>query len=401
MGVYYYKTIEKQDMPEEPQFIGDRSVEEISDFFSDAEMAITLEEGNAMQAVEMSVVACPECVNYSEMDTTLLHSAAGHGYPEMIAYLVEAGAEINRVVDGEMPLGTAIMGRKVDNVNTLLALGAEPMHENADISPVITAIWRCDCIVDGPLMLQALIDAGADLTYQYKTREDDWWDALTYAMYCRNDNAVEIISKELRKTDYDVDGVMEEYQIISKLIDERIDFERYARKNIGKIAEYITTWDIEEQVFHLEDAYDINKSVGIYGLYPKGKKHAILLTTGVRKFTTIGKDKKEYVELMMQLPKEWVKDENLLKREEHRWLIEMIYKVIDLPRTQADVFYNEDTIIRFDSLQFQPMDGKSYVAVKLTQSEEFPYVQLDWKTKVNLYNMILLTEEEISSEYEN
>jgi len=58
---------------------------------------------------------------------TLLMLAAYHGHPDTVAFLVESGADLNRINDrGQSPLGGAVFKNFLPVVERLVAAGADP-----------------------------------------------------------------------------------------------------------------------------------------------------------------------------------------------------------------------------------------------------------------------------------
>ena len=124
----------------------------------------------------------PEIVHKEDrLDGTLLHAAAERGTPEMIEYLVEKGSDIDRIERSWSPLCSAIFKEKIENVKKLIELGANLNNKVSESNPLI-------CTMTGRRgerseIAKLLIEAGADVTIQFKPRSNDWWDALSFAKF--------------------------------------------------------------------------------------------------------------------------------------------------------------------------------------------------------------------------
>lgn len=71
------------------------------------------------------------------------------------------------------PICWAIAEKKMDNVKKLIELGADINSTVSVRSPIIMSIEDHDTQI-----LELLIAAGADITYQYKSKDNPWWDVL-------------------------------------------------------------------------------------------------------------------------------------------------------------------------------------------------------------------------------
>jgi ankyrin repeat protein len=141
-----------------------KSQEEVEAYFIDAHTAILLGE-NATNVLKKSIELCPECASYSDESETLLHIAASRGTPEMIEYIVVSGGDVflDSIKKEWTPLCWAIAKKRADNVKKLIELGANINSSEPSRSPVLLSIKDHNTEI-----LELLIDAGADIAYQYK-----------------------------------------------------------------------------------------------------------------------------------------------------------------------------------------------------------------------------------------
>jgi ankyrin repeat protein len=114
-----------------------------------------------LQAVKAAIGADPTVVDAEKPPNkkTALHYAAQNGHAEIVAFLLDKGADVNRPnIAGETPLHYAVGLPDPAVVNLLLARGANPNARTTDgRSPLrmATAFARLGSI-------QALLDKGAD-----------------------------------------------------------------------------------------------------------------------------------------------------------------------------------------------------------------------------------------------
>lgn len=167
---------------------------------------------NDYEKLKNQVKECPECVIYINASReTLMHLAAEIGTAEMIEFLYNSGSDINRIEDNKMPICYAVRGNRIDNVKKLIELGAELNSEESVGNPLFNAMSR-----NNPQIAKLLINEGIDLTVQYSTRDDIWWDALSYAKYYGCHDICQMIIDKMK-----ADGI--NYDSITPLTDD--DFE--------------------------------------------------------------------------------------------------------------------------------------------------------------------------------
>lgn len=364
-------------------------------YFGGADIAIVLEEG--FSEFKKYIDECPECVKYADSSGTLLHTAARDGTPEMIEYIANAGGDVNREVGERTPLCRAIAARKMDNVRKLLELGANVDSENSVTSPILEAI------LESPEILKVLIKEGADLAYQYKnkTRNDPWWDALSFAMYRQRDEAVEIIKEELKKRNIDFSKEEEQFKKNQENLpdssDGDIDYETYVEEKLGKIVQCYDEDDILETFWGGVRQVNDDTAVAVYGILPDGKDYGIVVTEGMSEYPMADTDEGlQYAEVMMKIPREWLENGNLLEDDEHSWVIEILCKTAYLGHAFDGAYVDETVIIPYGTPdEAYPFDWDyEFTAVMLCRSEEIPELQTDEETRIKFYTLVPIAEKE-------
>ncbi len=362
-------------------------------YFGGADIAMVLDEG--FEAMRKYIDECPECASYCDGRITLLHTAARNGTPEMIEYIVKAGGDVNREVKDRNPLCNAIGARKMDNVMKLIELGADLDSEKSVTSPVLEAI------LESAEILKVLIAAGADITYQYKTKDNPWWDALTFAMYRQEDEAVEIIKEELKKRNIDFSQDEELFkrnlENLPDVSEEDVDYEVYVEENLGEIEQYYSHEDILEYFWGGVSQVDEDISVDVYGILPKGKDYGILITSGMSEYPMAETDEGlQYAEVMMKIPREWMEEESLLDDSDYSWTIEIMHKTACLGHMYEGAYVNQKVIVPYgEPDEAYPFDWDyEFTCVMLCESEDIPTLQADEDTEVKFYTLVPITEEE-------
>ncbi len=367
-------------------------------YFIDALINIRLEEEKAFPVVKRCIDECPECAKYCDGSTSLLHVAARHGTPEMIEYIANAGGDVNCAVEeyGITPMFNAIQTRKIDNVKKLIELGAHVNSKESVNSPVLMAVRY------GTDILRLIIDAGGDVTYQYKTKDNPWWDALSHALYYHCDEEADIIRRELAKLGIDPSEDEEIFKRNQeKLPDntkEEVDYAGYIEDQLGEIVQYYDAGDILEVLWAGEPVIENEEvSISVYGILPEDKDYGILITCGMSEFPMAETDEGlEYAEVMMKVPKEWMEDEELLENPDYNWTLEILCKTAYLGHMYEDMYVNEkvvvpygepDEVICFDS-------DYEFTGVMLCKAEDIPALEADEDTLVKFYTLIPITEEE-------
>lgn len=362
-------------------------------YFGGADIAIVLEEG--FSEFKKYIDECPECASYSDGSKTLLHTAARRGTPEMIEYIAKAGGDVNREIGERTPLCKAIAGRKMDNVIKLLELGARVDSKDPVTSPVLEAV------LESPEILKVLIKAGADITYQYKTKDNSWWNALTFAMYRQCDEAVEIIKEELKKRNIDFSGEEEQFKKNQENMpdrsDEDVDYEAYVEEKLGRIVQCYDENDILETFWGGVRQVNDDTAVAVYGILPDGKDYGIVVTEGMSEYPMADTDEGlQYAEVMMKIPREWLENGNLLEDDEHSWVIEILCKTAYLGHAFDGAYVDETVIIPYGTPdEAYPFDWDyEFTAIMICRSEEIPELQTDEETRIKFYTLVPITEKE-------
>ena len=346
-------------------------------YFIEAHIAMVLEEDSFL-VLKKCISECPECVKYCDDENTLLHTAAAHGTPEMIECIAKAGGDIyiNTVKKEWTPICWAIAKNRVDNVEKLIKLGADINSEVSDRSPVLGAI------LESPEILKVLIKAGADITYQYGTRNDPWWNALTFAMYRHCDEEAEIIREELKRRNIDFSEDEKQFKWNQENLpdssDEDIDYETYVEENLGRIVQCYDEDDILELFWGGVRQVNDDTSVAVYGILPDGKDYGIVITEGMSEYPMADSDEGlQYAEVMMKIPRQWLENGNLLEDDEHSWVIEILCKTAYLGHVFDGAYVDETVIIPYgEPDEAYPFDWDyEFTAVMICCSEDIPALQ--------------------------
>jgi hypothetical protein len=366
-----------------------KSQEEVEAYFIDAHTAILLGE-NATNVLKKSIELCPECASYSDESETLLHIAASRGTPEMIEYIVVSGGDVflDSIKKEWTPLCWAIAKKRADNVKKLIELGANINSSEPSRSPVLLSIKDHNTEI-----LELLIDAGADIAYQYKSKDNPWWDALSYAKYNLQDEAVEVLERELKKLNVDTEEVLANVALRQS---EETDYASYVETHLGEIEQYYSHEDILECFWGGVSQIDETISIDVYGILPKNKDYGILITSGMSEYPMAETDEGfQYAEVMMKIPKEWMNEGDLLQSD-YRWTIEIMYKTACLGHMYDGAYVSSKVIVPYgepDEAYCFDWDYK-FTSVMLCESEDIPVLQPDENTKVKFYTLVPITEEE-------
>ncbi len=157
-------------------------------------------ENNDLDKLQEELEKCPEAINYwREIDGTLLHIAAREGTPEFIEYLVKMGIDFDRVVDEKSPLSIAVMNDRIENVRKLIELEAKLDATTSYNNPLFYAIQSGNLEI-----AKMLIEAGIDLSPVYKTKDNPWWDTLSYAKHYQRTGIASMIEKKLKEQDVEI-----------------------------------------------------------------------------------------------------------------------------------------------------------------------------------------------------
>lgn len=368
---------------------------DVERYFGKAKICIVLEEG--FSVLKKCIDECPECASYADSGETLMHVAARSGTPEMIEYIANAGGNVNSGVGQMTPLCIAVYKRKMDNVMKLLELGADVESEDSVASPVLSAVLHSSEI------LKVLIKAGADLTHQYKnkTRNDPWWNALTFAMYRHCDEEAEIIREELKRRNIDFSEDEKQFKWNQENLpdssDEDIDYETYVEENLGRIVQCYDENDILELFWGGVRQVNDDTAVGVYGILPEGKDYGIVITEGMSEYPMADTDEGlQYAEVMMKIPRQWLENGNLLEDDEHSWVIEILCKTAYLGHVFDGAYVDETVIIPYgEPDEAYPFDWDyEFTAVMICPSEDIPALQTDEETKIKFYTLVPITEAE-------
>lgn len=365
------------------------SREEVEKFYIGATVAI---QDKNFSALKKKVEDCPECVYYTEdADQSLLHVAAALGTPEMIEYLVKAGADINLIQNDYTPLSEAVRTGRVENVKTLISLHADLDAEESVYNPLIMAIVK-----ENVEIARLLINAGIDLTIQYATRENDWWDVLSFAKYNKQKEIEKMILDKMK-----ADGIS--YDEIEPLTEDDMEeeetFDDYLEKYLGEIDSYYEDevllkafWKGKKQVKNDVEIY-------INVIMPDEERDYItLVTEGMSEEPmVVTAEGEKFAELVMKLPSDWHTGKEMLTEPEYSWPLKMMSKVAYLAHVFEDYYVNENTVIPYGLPNDAPMYfdiEKDFTSVMLCKSEDIPPYEIEEGVEVEFFTLIPITEEE-------
>lgn len=367
------------------------SQEEIRLAFIRAKMAIKKNNYDEMKRI---VESFPECINNtSTPDGTLLHTAAAKGSTEMIEYLVEKKSDINRIENEWSPICYAVSKKKIDNVEKLIELGAELNGKTSVNNPLIVAIYDNSIEIS-----KILIDAGIDLTYQFKSKENSWWDTLSYAKYYERNEIVQLIENKLDKNNMKIENIKHEINK-NKYIKKYEYFEDYIEDYLGPI-EYVysneelleTFWNGKKQVIN-----DVEIEINV--ILPKGKNYLIFITSGMsaKPMAEDANGIARYAEVMIKLPRNWIKGAELLINKKYNWPLKILSKTAYLGHINETGYISEKVIIPYGipggASDYFDWD-KDFTSVMLCKAEDIPSYEIDENTKIDFFSIIPISEEE-------
>lgn len=334
----------------------------------------------------------PECVKYIDPEYgTLLHLASYKGTPEMIEFLYQAGSDLNKVLSEYTPLCFAVLDNRADNVRKLIQLGAELDSEDSVSNPLLTAISKNNEEIAG-----LLIDAGIDLTVQYSTRDDDWWDALSFAEYYECDGIRQMILDKMEKEGID-------YEAIEPLTDDDFEdevyLEDYYGEKLGKIAIEYDETDIQKKIY--DGKIRLNSEVDLYIdviLPDETRDYITLVTVGMSEEPMAEtEDGQKFAELLMKLPADWDIGLEALSDMTKNWPFRMLLKTAHLGHKFEGRYIDETTVIPSgnpnDAILY--FDGETELSsVMLCRSEDIPPLTVDDEITIDFFTLIPITEEE-------
>lgn len=316
-----------------------RELEELDDYHYYLEVSWAIEKED-MKTVQQLVEERPECVQFERYGETLLHEAGENGTPEMIEFLYHSGGDINKSDLGELPINNAVRSNKANNVKMFLKLGAELNTEDSKNNPLFDAISRKNTEI-----ASLLIDAGIDLTVQYATRDDKWWDALSFARYHNCDDIAMMILDRFEKDGIDYDSIEPFEDEIEKYYEEHPDS------------------DIDEEILenYLEIAREYLEDIEKFKQLSKEnpEKYSILLAYSYDRFAHYAHacddlgPADEYYECALRIYQE------LAEKDPDKYLIELAESYYRIRRLSEGVFansviedrYNDELKVRIELAQ--------------------------------------------------
>lgn len=369
-----------------------KSYAEIDDYYIEASVAIDKKDLKRLQQI---VEKCPECVQHDEQGETLLHDAAATGTPEIIEFLYQSGGDINKIHRNVPPISKAVMFNQIDNVKTFLKLGAKLDNEDSVANPLFDAVLK-----NNTEIAKLLIDAGIDLTIQYSTRDDDWWDALSFARYHRCNEIAQMILDKLEKDGIDYDSIepLTEDDFEEDEEEERISLGKYYWEHLGKIVKMYDDVGMQEKIY---GGIRLNSRVipSIYVIMPDKDRDYITLITVDMSEEPMAKttDGLKYAEVMMKLPPDWDVSKEALSDMSKNWPFRMLLKTAHLAHQFEGTYIDETTVIPSgnpnDPILY--FDGDTELSsVMLCRSEDIPPLKLSAKTTIDFFTLIPITKGE-------
>lgn len=363
--------------------------EDIESYFIDARVAI---KKNDFDRLRCQIEESPECVNCSnESQGTLMHLAASKGTPEMIEFLYNAGSDISRVENEKLPITYAVMKEKVDNVKKLIELGAELNSEESVGNPLIMAM-----AVNNAQIAKMLINAGIDLTIQYATRDDYWWDVLSYAKYYGCTEIHQMIMDKMKADGIDYDAIT---PLTEEDFEDDIVLEDYYETYLGKVAIVYDEVDLQKKIYDEEIRLISEVDLFIDVIMPdKDRDYITLFTVGMSEVPMAETvDGQKFAELIMKLPADWDISQEALSDMTKNWPFRMMLKTAHLGHKFQGKYVDETTVIPSGN----PNDAILYFngdtelsSVMLCKSEDIPSLKVDDEMTIDFFTLIPIAEEE-------
>ena len=357
-----------------------------------AKMAIS--QGNC-EEMKRIVQECPECINITTyMAGTLLHVASFEGTPDMIEFLIQLGSNINRIEDERSPICEAVSNGLIDNVKKLIELGAELKGDICVSDPLIIAIYN-----DSQEIAKLLIDAGIDLTYQFKTRDNPWWDTLSYSEYYGRTEISKMIKEKLDADGIKIEDIPPKIEDKQNTDEEIVYFEDYLEKYLGKISYSYTNTELLKKFWRGKKQVINDVEISIAIIMPDKDRDYITLITSGMSMEPMAEDSNgvvKYAEIMMKLPADWKVDEELLKDDENNWPLYMLSKVAYLSHISEAGYINNKVIVPYGIPKVPNYfyGDKEFTCVMLCKSEDIPPYVIDNETVIDFFTLIPITEEE-------
>lgn len=347
---------------------------------------------NDLDLLKKQVNDYPKCVDYTEATQgTLMHLAAAKGTPEMIEFLFDSGSDINRIENNKAPISYAVMKNKMENVIKLIELGAELKADESVGNPLFNAMSKNNIQI-----AKLLIDAGIDLTVQYSTRDDIWWDALSYAKYYGCNEIHQMILDKMKADNIDYDSIA---PIKDDDNEENIVLEDYYEEHLGKIAIEYDEVDIQKKIYNGEIKLISEVDLYIDVIMPnKNRNYITLVTVGMSEVPMAETaDGQKFAELVMKLPSDWDVSESGLLNSTKNWPFRMMLKTAHLAHKFKNKYVDETTVIPSGN----PNDAVLYFngqtefsSVMLCKSDDILPLKVDDDMTIDFYTLIPITEKE-------
>lgn len=255
---------------------------------------------------------------------SLLHLAALYGTPEIVRFLLDQGAEIERRGGAsEAPAVTYAAGTgKLDIVRILVEAGAQLDTNHPSRNPLMKAAYRGQTEV-----VKYLLSVGLDANACYLLSTGALVNALTHAENRRQTAVVELLKAHgCRRPVPGVDVPV--WKATPETVDQTPENQRY-----GQIIEYI------EERFGKADENGIHEllpqvegmSLAISVIRPSNEHmHLTMFTIGMSDLpmtTPAGQEDWQYGELVIHLPPDWVHPQDAKNDPRWMWPITLLRQI--------------------------------------------------------------------------
>ena len=314
----------------------------------------------------------------------------------MIEYLVEKGSDIDRIERSWSPLISDIVKNKIENVKKLIELGAKVDNKVSESNPLLYTMSENE---ENTEIAKLLIEAGADVTIQFKPRSNDWWDALSFAKFYGCKKIYKMILKKMKKDGIDYDSIppMPEEESMEN---EEIVLPDIYEKYLGKISKYYNESDLQKKIYDgkiriISDLDDFDIAV----IMPdENRDYITLATLGMSSIAMAETDEGEkFAELIMKLPSNFDVSEEGLTSMENNCPFRMMIKTAHLAHMYEGQYIDESVVIPSgnpnDAVLYFVEDSK-LSSVMLCKSEDIKPLKVDDTMTIDFFTLIPITEGE-------
>jgi hypothetical protein len=239
-------------------------------------------------------------------------------------------------------------------------------------------------------------DGGLDLTVQYSTRDDYWWDALSYTKYYGCDEIHQMIIDRMKADGIDYDSII---PLTDEDFEDDIVLEDYYETHLGKIAIQYDEVDVQKKIYDGKIMLISEVDLYIDIIMPnKDRDYITLVTVGMSEEPMAETaDGKKFAELIMKLPANWDVSEEALSDMTKNWPFRMMLKTAHLGHKFQGKYVDETTVIPSGN----PNDAILYFngntelsSVMLCKSEDIPQLKVDNEMTIDFFALVPITEKE-------